>query len=618
MYLLEVEGLQGIRIEPSTMKPTLKVQLVCLLVLFVATSRIAADAIVVTKAATATTIAEIFVSEREVRVELEIGQADLQVIREILLESSGSSEHNALSADDKASNYFREGFVIRVDDGPPLVGKIADAKLGRRVARDEISGDPLLNQSKDAEQVLRLSLRYPLDTKPTTISFNPPRRGETSFRAANIGFITYHNGLPVNDFRYLATEAILELDWKDPWYSHFRHPNLRRRFDAPVSVFLYVEPFEVRKEIVLRPKDLQEWVDLGLEGRETIPISDQKPLKRKITDYLARKNPVSIDGRLAEGKLDRIHFLRRSLRKTGVIDPPEELDIDSATLGVIFVYPTKRLPQRVSMTWELFNDKIRVVPGVTTDEAGGFPGQLTADDPVLVWNNMLTNPTVPAMLSVATPPESRLLRFPIISIISLIALLILVWRSAMGRSRGQSVMVGRLAIGISLVIVSLATSRLAQIPLPNPVAPQQEITSQEADSVLAALLHNIYRAFDRREESLVYDRLAQSISGDLLTDVYLQTRQSIELESQGGARVRINDVLLQSTTIDSLADQIGFSANCRWTVSGSVGHWGHLHQRQNAYEANFLVRPINGHWKITDMELLDERRLDNPTVISRR
>ena len=31
--------------------------------------------------------------------------------------------------------------------------------------------------------------------------------------------------------------------------------------DAPLSVFLYVEPFEVRKEIVVRPRDLQQWID---------------------------------------------------------------------------------------------------------------------------------------------------------------------------------------------------------------------------------------------------------------------------------------------------------------------------------------------------------------------
>ena len=35
-------------------------------------------------------------------------------------------------------------------------------------------------------------------------------------------------------------------------------------------------PLEVRKEIVVRPKDLQQWVDLGLEGKETIPVESQE------------------------------------------------------------------------------------------------------------------------------------------------------------------------------------------------------------------------------------------------------------------------------------------------------------------------------------------------------
>ena len=68
-----------------------------------------------------------------------------------------------------------------------------------------------------------------------------------------------------------------------------------------------------------------------------------------------------------------------------------------------------------------------------------------------------------------------------------------------------------------------------------PYAGPPQLAPEDAVAVLAGLLHNIYRAFDRREESLVYDRLAQSISGDLLSDVYLQTRRSMQLENQGGA-----------------------------------------------------------------------------------
>ena len=63
------------------MKYGIQIQLIFFLVLFVGARELTADAIVITKAATATTIAEIFVSEQEVRVELEIGQADLKAFR---------------------------------------------------------------------------------------------------------------------------------------------------------------------------------------------------------------------------------------------------------------------------------------------------------------------------------------------------------------------------------------------------------------------------------------------------------------------------------------------------------------------------------------------------------
>jgi hypothetical protein len=48
----------------------------------------------------------------------------------------------------------------------------------------------------------------------------------------------------------------------------------------------------------------------------------------------------------------------------------------------------------------------------------------------------------------------------------------------------------------------------------------------------------------------------------------------------------------------------------KWTAMGTVGHWGHIHTRKNRYEANITVEPMDGVWKITGLELLEERRID--------
>ncbi|MDX2497992.1 MAG: hypothetical protein QNL11_08845 [Desulfobacterales bacterium] len=44
---------------------------------------------------------------------------------------------------------------------------------------------------------------------------------------------------------------------------------------------------------------------------------------------------------------------------------------------------------------------------------------------------------------------------------------------------------------------------------------------------------------------------------------------------------------------------------------GSVGHRGHIHIRKNQYEADITVEPVDGAWKITSLELLEEKRIDS-------
>lgn len=48
----------------------------------------------------------------------------------------------------------------------------------------------------------------------------------------------------------------------------------------------------------------------------------------------------------------------------------------------------------------------------------------------------------------------------------------------------------------------------------------------------------------------------------------------------------------------------------KWTAMGTVGHWRHIHTRKNQYEANIIAEPVDGAWKITGLELLEEKRID--------
>ncbi len=405
----------------------------------------------------------------------------------------------------------------------------------------------------------------------------------------------------MNDFRYLGRPETLRLDWSDPFYSRFDNRNLRRQNYTPISAYLYVAPYEVRRESVVRPKDLQRWVDLGLEGAEVIGVERQEEIKARVGHFLASHGLVLIDGQPAEGTLDRINFIYRTLRTSGVIDPPRDLDVYSATLGVIFVYPTEGLPEEVSLEWDLFDERIEVVGAAATDEAGGLPYFLTPGDNVLRWQNFLTNPTIPGLVEVGAPPEGRSPGLVALLLVGLIGLGFLIVRHGRALRAG-----GRPPLGT--VVTAAILALLVVVALPG-VMRSSGVSDEEAAEIIHGLLLNTYRAFDYREEDRIYDTLEQSISGELLTDVYLETRRSLELENQGGARAKVKEVEVLSAESEPLDGVTGFAALGTWNVAGSVGHWGHIHQRRNQYEARFTVETIDGVWKITGLEVLQEERL---------
>jgi len=557
------------------------------------------DAIVITRAMLASTVSEIFIHDDSVVVELEIGLEDVSAFVNLLPDDL----HAELGFDpepwsERLIRFVREDFVIREGGDQPLFGYLRAFELRQRIRRDEITGEPLPTDPDSAETVISARLTYPTSGRPPVLYFSAPGT-EAGAPEASVGFMAYHRGLPVNDFRYLGARERINLDWDDPWYSEFENRNLRRQFYAPISAYLYVEPYEVRKEVVFRPRDLQQWVDLGLEGVDTIRVAQQEDVMQRAVEFLRSRNPVTIDGTPAEGYLDRAHFIYRNLRTSGVFDPPRDLDATTATMGVIFTYPTDGLPEEVAMEWQLFDERIPEVPSSATDEAGSLPYTLRPDDNVLRWQNFLTNPTLPVLVDVTSPPRGRLV-FLLVAVAALVGLAVLTGLHGRGLIRGARPS-RRVALTALSFVIILGVSVPATIRL--------GVSDDEAKEVLGTLLRNVYLAFDYRDEERIYDTLEKSVAGELLTDVFLETRRSLELENQGGARAKVKEVTILEGRYSPTDGGAGFVSILRWTVRGSVGHWGHIHQRTNQYQARIVVRADDGQWKIVELEVLEERRL---------
>jgi hypothetical protein len=553
-----------------------------------------ADAIVRSNAMFASTIAEYFVEHDRIRVELEIGEADVASFRNLLPDEVYQDiGFGSEALPDRLNTFFSRDLAI-LAAGEPLPGKIAKIGLETRVLRDDITGEPLPSDDENAELVIAATLIYPLESQPDSLTLMAPR--ETGM--ASLGFLLYHRGVAVNDFRFLSSGATVALDWSDPWYSAFKSRSMNRQYYSPMTGFIYVEPFEVRKEIIVRPMDIQRWVDLGLEGVDSIPPERHDEVKAGIVDFLDAHFAVSIDGKAVVGSIDRVNFLQRSLKSSVVVDE-QDIPVLSATVGVIYVFPTDGLPQFVEMKWDLFTDRMQRVPVAAVDQAGPLPMLLEPDFNILRWENFLRFPELPTLTDIKLPPTALqgLARWGqwLFAALALLALFMMV-SSRLRKGRLPAAVLAAMLIAAGLSAWSYHTWQAFRM---NP---------ERLQLLVGDLLHNVYRAFDHRGEEVIYDVLEKSVKGELLADIYLETRRGLELANQGGAQVKVKDIeMIETRLLDRRSD--GFLVESNWNVAGSVGHWGHVHKRTNGYHANIEVRDVDGAWKLTALEILQEERL---------
>jgi hypothetical protein len=582
-----------------------------------------ADWINLTGAENARNIAEIYVENDHVKVKLEVFIEDLIIFDELIPETffpqpipgrPGLEERQKIIADrifqvitDKEKKLpARVDLVeprLRIERPSPFAGSI------NPYTRQRIPGPP------DDKRVLYAELIYPFEGKPKSLTFIPPL-DENGIPRASLGFICYHAGVPVVDFRQLTNENILHLDWEDPWYSVFQKKQLKRTLQSGVRTYLYIEPYEVRHEILVRVKDMMAWMDFDLRGDEYIEEDEFNMVREQVAQFFMERENVLIDGKNLKPILDKTAYVESSMLRSRFIEIPERVSLNTAMIGIVTTYLTDGIPQEVETKWDLFSDRVKKVTARMTDPAGPFPYDLEPDDNVLKWTNYLKTYKIPTVDKIIVSDAHRGKLVPIGSLICAAFLLPFVF-SAFSRGRKSQPVKVQIGIIVLLVIGMVALYPIWQVPMGSKARASQ-MSEEDSIAIVHSLLKNVYRAFDFREEEDVYDKLAVSVSGDLLTEVYLQSRKSMIIEQAGGAQAKVKEIKVQETDVKDSAKQKGaLDIRTKWTAVGLVGHWGHIHTRQNIYDAILTLAVADGSWKITGIELLEEKRVD-PWVPSRR
>jgi hypothetical protein len=385
------------------------------------------------------------------------------------------------------------------------------------------------------------------------------------------------------------------------------------------------------------------------ESLATLPTGSDE-----VEAFFAETCPVTIDGIAVRPVLADLTICAPELPASGYGQRPWEDDAggQDATPSpappakwveakMQLVYSTKGTARQVSMAWNVFTadgaDALGLLNPFGMDPYGGSDAGLeagspdeviavselmgrrsfltfTPEEPENVWHSDLKGGRADLMAVVPNATE-KTISLPMVPMAAMV-LLILFLVAARSGSRPRGLVAGATLMVLSVGIVGRDVGRveITQFWRGGVEIPDEA----EAKEIFAALHKNVYRAFDYETEDAIYDALAQSVSGELLDEIYTDVYQSLVLQDQGGAICKIENVeMLESKMMAPDPDVedggVAFSVSCRWEVKGLVEHWGHAHRRVNRYGADYTLRPFGDAWRIYDVEMNEQDRITGNT-----
>lgn len=432
--------------------------------------------------------------------------------------------------------------------------------------------------------------------------------------ADDLALMILDHGVPVSDLGALRKAVRVTLDPDDPWRSRIDDPSFVRRHNEPRS-FLYVEPYEVRHELLIRTADLLPLMELGTAEAGIITASERPSVLQRIGAYLQTHNALQIDGVDALPQLDRLDFVRYTREGVRPIEETGRIDARSALLGVQLAYLTEGPAHAIRLHWDLFGQGSASRPISVIQGQESFDGYATPANPVFEWTQEDAFEPLPATDEVdasltaedLAPAPGSLPTNRHGIVLALTAALAggLLWRFLRDHRSRTALWFGAVA-GCAIVAGIVAYWR--SVPSTTP-----PVTTSSVVATLEPLLHNAYRAFQLRGEEAAYDRLSLSLRSPLLDDIYLQQRRALLRQAEGlGGEGKVDRIeILSAEIVDTGIGPNTREVDTHWIAHGTVSHWGHSHPRRNAYRARIaLSGDQQGHWKIVGLTFLDGHRLD--------
>ncbi len=347
-----------------------------------------------------------------------------------------------------------------------------------------------------------------------------------------------------------------------------------------------------------------DWMHVK-RAQRMVATKEERKVHEKAIDAWFQKHPlISIDGVVVDPTINDIKFIT-------VTD--HAIKIDYVELNLSF--SVKARPRTVLLSWTEWE----IFP---TWPLGGMDALFAWDDDQIAIGLYPEEPQymwhAPAKASAKAvlpepPPAPPRISVPLLSLACLVGLLFFVPMSFLLKL-GLKVRWG--GVVVLLILSAALQGQMVKTMRPPWLEDAKLPTVAEAQDIFAALQQNTYRAFDSRDEDKIYDVLSRSIDGALLERVYGEIFESLLMRDEGGVvcLVKKVEILKSEITLPKDPEKREFKVKAKWRVVGKIVHYGHPHLRVNQYNANYTVSEREEGWRISEVEILHQRRIDPKEV----
>ncbi len=564
-----------------------------------------------------TAVADIYPDH--LQVELRILVEDLVLYHQLKADGEQTvSREDLMTASELHRSFLKQYFRVFLKDGEPLPGEITEVDLSE-----------IPETGVRLDQVMEVGVYYyfhlPMEQQPDYLTFTQQFGGSDAPVPSVMDLILLQKGARLDFPVQIGPRSphSIALDWENPprndrTYWKERREWMKQRREALLGVtsysatyaYLYLEPREIRFEILVPLLTLETWLPLQREEADYLSVAEQDAMEKALPGFLQEVCHTHIDGMEITAQLDRLDFFTLDIRDFAKKQERKKVGVANARVGMILSFPTKGNFQSASLEWSFFNEVTPLLNTMTY--VFDQPGErffFTDNERTWQWQSPkhASGPQVSSWLSL--PPVPSMPTMPL----SLLFLLAAFSGGAFALKRNWKVAVPLLALGGWF---GWSNPVWQQIVIPHPTKQAPLPTSPEQNKIAEVLLRNIYRSFDYLQDADVYSALSRSADGDYLEKLYLQIKKGLILTEQGGAHSRVRNVQwLESEPTSHLMRAQSFSLSVKWEITGTVEHWGHIHTRRNAYRAELEVKAVDDEWKLVDLEVLDEDQVESSTQL---